>query len=276
MYILPVSNSKRHNPCYNKTIPNFTAHPDFKKICTTSCYFRRGPIKLPHERYNDIEVVFSKIFGAELKEPIKMLIIGIGKSQEVFSYLASIKGIIGNKPLKDCLDLYIVDLQSKPSKEQLWFDSFSDLLPHEKFPKYAGKSFVADYKYTYPKPEPGVSPTEHLKFFKMIKSIERRYRVKNEIFDFVWETYNNPQKSKWSSPIQDVITHYRDEEFNTVSANNILGYIILDNEYFKTLSNIKRIIKTGEYFISDPLSYVEDREIFNTYRQVYWGIYQKI
>ena len=42
-----------------------------------------------------------------------MLIAGIGKSQEPFSYLSTLKSLFKNKKLTDILKLKTIDLQSK-------------------------------------------------------------------------------------------------------------------------------------------------------------------
>ena len=280
MHIYPIKKCNTNN-YYEKNI-NFTAHPDFYKCnCTLSCYFRRGMVAVANnEGYADIENLFHKIFLNNLNKPKKMLIFGIGNSQEPFSYLASIKGIIQDCPLNKNLDLCTVDLQSKPTYNKLRLDAFSDLWLDKRFPKYAGKSFIKDVKHPRMnvKTESFLSPLEYNIYTNMYQPPlpKKEYRVNDEILNFVNETYNNFEKSKWNSRIQDVIVDYSDNEFDIISANNVFGYLS-DNDYLKTMQHIKRTLKTtGGYFITDPYLHVINSEDLTTFKKVYSGIYQKI
>lgn len=279
MRICPIKNTNTNNhSCKNL---NFTAHPDFYKFNSTqSCYFRRGVVALANNKgYADIESLFCKIFKSNHNESKKMLIIGIGNSQEPFSYLASIKGIIQEKPLNKNVDLYIVDLQSKPEYNKLRLDAFPSLFPYETFPKYAGKSFIKDVKI--PESESDIKNLSALEYYiytqrhKPVRP-NKEYRVNDEIFNFINESYNNPEKSKWDSRIQDVIRYYSDNEFDIISANNVFGYLS-DNDYAKTMRHIRRILKTTDgYFISDPyFQDVQSSEVLSTFRKLNPGIYQK-
>ena len=148
MHILKI-NPITQNNYYKKDKKNnnikFKAHPDFDKLAkvsniTASSYFRRGPVYgSPSDKYEEIVDIFKNLLTKENKLPQKMLIVGIGNSQEPFSYLATIQDIIKDKNLKSVLDLYTVDLQSKPTTQKLFYDSFYD----DKFePIYAQSSFV--------------------------------------------------------------------------------------------------------------------------------------
>ncbi len=284
MYITPVTCSNIYNP-QNRKIQkaNFTAHPDFYKFNSTqSCFFRRGVVSLVNERgYAKLENLFFQIFSKPDDTPKEMLIVGLAHSQEPFSYLASIKGILGNHSLNKNVDLYTVELDSAPELSALKYDSFCDLRDYEHFPKYAGKSFVKDtysnrlgqkscpeildlisayiYKQTYQPPKP-------------------RYRVNDEIFNFLWNTYTNPQKSKWETPVQEAILEYPDNKFKIISANNVLQYIMDDKLYERTLVNMKRILKTDGYIITDPYDF-----LFNPYpdfmknmEKVSAGVFRKL
>ena len=111
---MPITTYSYNSNINRKPKPSFTAHPDFYKYNSTqSCYFRRGVVVLPSPKYTDIVDIFCEVFDKNVTTPQDMLIIGIGNSQETFSYLASIKGIIKNRPLNKNVDLYIVDLQLK-------------------------------------------------------------------------------------------------------------------------------------------------------------------
>lgn len=307
MRIAPISSyiniSYNHNV---KSKPIFTAHPDFYKYNSIqSCYFRRGSILVScMEGYKDIENLFCKVFK---NNGIKnMLIIGIGSSQEPFSYLASIKGIIKDRKLKNNVDLYTVDLQSKPEHIELKLNAFCKLHEYESFPEYAESSFVKDNKddwleikqekkFLNPIDEyvhyfmcycnkwkeleqKGYNPDEILKFFRdEDKQKSMCYRVNDEVFEFLEKTYNNPQKSKWDSRIQDAILNYSDNQFDIISANNVIPYIS-KTEIPETVRNIVRVLKPNGYFITDlyeNLLHVKQIDSLENMKKVDLGIYQK-
>lgn len=287
----------------------FTAHPDFHGYnSTASCFFRRGAVLLSCAKgYEDIENLFCKIFQTNLNTPKNMLIIGIGKSQEPLSYLASIKGIIKDSLLKNNIDLHTVDLQPKPKHIDLKNNAFCDLPEHKSFPKYAESSFVKDSTENWLeiKQEDSSNPIKNYMYiilsnrklwnelvqkgynldsvYTMLNEKEKqsimRWRVNDEIFSFLEETYNNPQKSKWDSLIQDTIIDYPDEKFDVISANNVLPYIMKENELAETIRHIKRVLKPNGYFITDPYKDMYENEkiyILDKMKKVDSGIYQKI
>ena len=285
MKISPVINTSTNNG-YKPVKPSFTAHPDFYKFNSTqSSYFRRGVVSLVNNRgYANIESVYKELFKTDGKKQI--LIIGIGNSQEPFSHLASIKGILGDKPLKEHVDLYTVDLQSKPKLNDLKIQAFCDLYNYERFPEYAEKGFVKDRfdnwmgiksKEEFLKS----NPIEYYIYkYKHTQSKPQslRYRVNDEIFEFLRETYDNPQKSKWSSPVQEVIQDYSDKKFNVVSANNVLPYINSNDKIIQTIKHINRTLKPSGYFITDPYEYpkeIKDTGALDNLNEIYKGIYQK-
>ena len=288
MHVFPVINSNIANFNYAQK-PSFKAHPDFYKFNSTqSCYFRRGAVILANDNgYAKIENLFCKIFHKKVDTPKNMLIIGIGNSQEPFSYLASIKGIIKKRPLDKNINLSVIDLQSKPVLEKLRLNSFSDLFDYEKFPKYAGKSFIIDKRY--PASEPNILSSANTYIYEFIlslkektqavqKSVKPDYRVNDEIFNFVKNTYDNPVKSKWDSRVQDVVLKYPDNKFDIISANNVLPYIESDNEFLQTLKHITRILKKDGYFITDPYPYqgnLPKSLISDNFNQINPGIFKK-
>lgn len=283
MRVTPIMSSTVYNSysCRKKE-PTFTAHPDFYGYNSTkSCYFRRGVVALLSGAYCNIENTFFRLFKPTDNKQKKMLIIGIGNSQEPFSYLASIKGILKERPLKDNLNLNVVDLQSKPTLQKLKQSAFSDLFDYEVYPRFAKSSFVKEsYSdwLTPKKQKEEYNPHLFIDLMRKPKVKATSDRVNDEIFDFLRETYDNPQKARWDSRVQDVIKEYPDRNFDVISANNVLPYIVSENEYMETLSNIVRTIKPNGYFITDPYEFekpVKDSGILDPLTQVYKGIYQK-
>ena len=107
--------------------------------------------------------------------------------------------------------------------------------------------------------------------------IENGYRVNNSIFNYLYHTYNNKQKALWAKRLQDEIVSYPTESFDVVSVNNVIDYINDDEEYYKTLKNLHRIIKPNGYIITDlefldEYATVNDR---NDFKQIGYGIFQK-
>ena len=242
--------------------PSFTAHPDLEKLAkkycvTASSYFRRGQFYgEPAEEFTDVERVLSRVFRKNAGKRKSMLIVGIGNSQEPFSYLAVIKNTIRNTSLRKNVDMYTVDLQSKPEGKDLFIDSFFDM---PKYPKYAGKSFIYD--------SANRGTFEHC-----------HYRVSDDIYNYLRRTYNNPSRSKWETRIQDVAHEYPDRKFDVISANNVLPYIAEQETVIATLKELKRALKLNGYLITDPrkFMYMRDPEVLKNLREVSPGIYQKI
>ena len=276
--------NKKNKLLTNK--PIFKAHPDFYKFNSTqSCFFRRGATLLANLKgYNDIETVLYNVFNQNKNKKKKILIIGIGDSQEVLSYLASIKGIIGDKPLNEAVDLYVVDLQSKPDHKKLVDCAFCDLLEYEHFPKFAEKSFVRDSHSRLAdlfENKKELSPVEEfiMNYYKTRASEYNHYRVNDEIFDFLEKTYNNPEKAKWDSRIQDAILDFNDNFFDITSGNNTIPYILPINDKVKTISHIKRTLIPNGHFITDPYEYPQDMKdlgVLDNLEKEFLGIYRKI
>lgn len=290
MYIAPITNIKSHNNYnyYKQAKPNFTAHPDFYKYNSTqSCYFRRGAVVSPSKGYDNIEELFVKIFTQDENTPKSMLIIGIGNSQEPFSYLSSIKGIIKDKPLNKNVDLYTVDLQSMPRENELKNSAFCNLREYETFPKYAQRSIVKDsYKkwMGVKEHDENMEPIAKFLYYKFQQKTEPQKiklydRVNDEVFEFLKNTYKNPQKSMWDSRIQEVIQDYPDKKFDIISANNVLPYILYENKIIDTIQHIKLCLKAGGYYITDPYQYPDkyiEAGILDNFKEIKPGIYQKI
>ena len=292
-----------------KSQPAFSAHPNFYEYNSIiSCYFRRGSTHLScTKEYEVIENLFYKIFHSN-NNTKTMLIAGIGSSQEPFSYLTSIKGILKDKSLKNNVDLYTVDLQSKPEHKTLKFNAFCDMDDDKLLPKYAKNSFINDNIDDWleiKRKNKRISLMEeycHLyhtyrnkwnellnkgysedNIFKILKKEEQqksmRLRVNDEVFNFLENTYNNSEKSKWESRIQDVIQTYPDKKFDIISANNIMPYIILESETNQTVKHIVRTLNPKGYFITDPYDHprhIKELNKYNNIKKIDSGIYQKI
>ncbi len=288
MHILPITSITTYTPrCRNDKIqPAFTAHPDFYGYNSTqSCYFRRGAVALESKGYRDIEKTFESIFNTKENKMRNMLIIGIGESQEPFSYLASIKSILEEKPLNKNLDLHTIDLQSKPDNKTIWEHAFYDgYYDYKKVPPFGKGSFVKDRQYPEDEIVSNNTYYPYPLMFKIKKQNEHKqkeildYRVNDEILGFLKETYNNPSKSHWDSPVQEVIKELPSEKFDVVSANNVIPYIINENQIIETIGHIKRILKTGGYYITDPYyppMFIQESGVLDDMTQIYPGIYQK-
>lgn len=257
--IIPIENSVTLNL---KNSLTFKAHPDFVKLSknyniTASSYFRRGQTYGSADKdFMDIVKLFDKIFTRKIKEPLKMLIAGIGESQEPFSYLAVIKNIIRNKNIKEVLDLHVVDLQSKPNSGELFKNSYFE---YSHKPDYASSSFVKDMM---PK----------VRF----DSIPGYYRVNDEIFKFLDATYSNTEKSHWENRVQDSVKEHPNEVFDIISINNTLGYIADKQERIDTLKDTYRILKKDGFLISDPDGFfVKEAGLVDKFKEIFPGIYKK-
>lgn len=216
------------------------AHPDFYEISQynlslrASSFFRRGVVLGETSYFKDVIDVFSTLFNKNTNDKKSILIVGIGRSQEPFSYLASIKGLIKDKKLKDVLNLQTVDLQAKPTK--------NILLSCTHYGGFWGK-------------EPMFAKSSFIKYAQMYGDtvLQTGFRVNDEIFDYLYKTYNNKSKSKWATRIQDDIKNYPDNSFDVLSMNNVLGYIEDDDEYYSTIKNMPRIVKPNGFIITDTI-----------------------
>ena len=216
------------------------AHPDFYEISQynlslrASSFFRRGVVLGETSYFKDVIDVFLTLFNKNTNDKKSILIVGIGRSQEPFSYLASIKELIKDKKLKDVLNLQTVDLQAKPTK--------NILLSCTHYGGFWGK-------------EPMFAKSSFIKYAQMYGDtvLQTGFRVNDEIFDYLYKTYNNKSKSKWATRIQDDIKNYPDNSFDVLSMNNVLGYIEDDDEYYSTIKNMPRIVKPNGFIITDTI-----------------------
>ena len=257
MNILPVNINLYNNQiCNNKC--NFRAHPDFNQLSkkynlVASSYFRRGPMYgAPSEYFVDIVHTFKDVFQKNKKT--KMLIGGIGESQEPFSYLATLKSLFQDSKLSEILDLKTIDLQSKPTKEKLFKQSYFE---YNWEPNYASSSFVRDVQ-------------DNIRYNNVVSC----YRVNDEIFEFLNKTYE--QRSMWDTRLQDAVKILPDEEFDLISINNTIGYITDFKTRIATLQNIYRLLKKDGIFITDPYyAYIEEANLENKFIKKADGIFKK-
>ena len=224
-----------YTPKYQtKNNPSFGHHPDFVRIARTrpicmSSFFRRDYVAPGSEGFYDIVNLFRKVFTGN-DGPKKMLIAGIANSEEPFSYLPTIKQLNPDKPIEDVVDLYIIDLQSKPDDNTLFDESYT----MEYIPIYAKDSFIYS-------PHPKIACYD--------------YRVNDELLEFLSKTYNNPSKSKWESRLQEA--NYPENYFDIISVNNVL-YYIPEPQIIPTYDNLFKAVKPGGYIIAEEDRYAEN------------------
>ena len=239
---------------------SFKAHPDlallknkYPEQYNVSCYFRHSIFALPGNEYKRIIKTLYDVFKSS-PEKKSMLIGGIGDSQEPFSLLAVIKNIT-KKPLDEVLDLHIVDIKDKPDSKLLFQQSYYDGL-HA--PLFAKNSFIETKKY------------------RKLFGLEPKYRVDDEIYDYLKKTYDDAQKSKWETRIQDAVKEYPNEKFNIVSINNVLQYIDNLSIIKTTLKNVVRTMKPKGVFFTDTFESTKDT-LINTKETdwLYYGIFAK-
>lgn len=241
----------------------YVPNPDYLRLKSrcknllASCYFRRGQWYdfANKDLFKQVVDIFQKVFE-ETKRPKGMLIVGVADSQEPFSYLAVINEIAKkqNKRLEDIIDLHTVDLQRKPWDIKIRKDSFFDAGCK---PPFAESSFYYDRDWHG-------------------KSIMYHWRVKKHICDYLENTYNNPQKSKWDTRIQDVANSYNNESLDIISINNVLGYIDTAEAEILTLKQLIDKLKKGGFLITDPLNKdVLYRNGISNIEEIGFGIYQK-
>lgn len=239
---MKISAYQHQNNYISQKRVNFKSHPDlallkkkYPEQYNVSCYFRHGIFALPADEYKRIITSIDDIFKS-LSNKKTMLIAGVGDSQEPFSHLAAIKSIT-KKPLDEVVDLYIVDIKDKPGDDILFQQSYYDGIDS---PPFAKDSFVATNKY------------------RKLFGLEPKYRVKDEIYEYLKKTYSNPQKSKWGTRVQDAMKEYPNEKFNIISINNVLTYIDNINIIESTLKNIVRTMKPKGVFFTDTFETTKD------------------
>lgn len=242
----------------NQNIPKFGHHPDLELMLNernspvmVSRWFRRGyECFKPGEYFPDVVKVFNNIFK-ETEKQIKMLIVGVANSEEPFSYLSVIKQIIKNKKIEDSVDLHIIDLQSKPDRCKLYKDSYYTM---DEIPNYAKESFIYD---------------------QCTKMSSFNYRIKDELFEFLYNTYNDTSKSKWETRAQEAIKKYPSNYFDIISINNVACYMKAADLQI-TGDNIYRTLIPNGYIIEESGIYAQTCKDADKFKHIDLGINRKI
>lgn len=100
------------------------------------------------------------------------------------------------------------------------------------------------------------------------------YRVNDEIFDFLNDTY--AKNSLWDTRLQESIKTFSNEEFDLISVNNTLGYIIDKYTRINTLKDIYRTLKKDGIFVTDTYNdYIEEANLPDQFLTITNGILKK-
>lgn len=255
----PYSNKTRSNLAQQrKSNITFGQRPEFSFLSYTykeplaSVFFRRGSLyESQSPEFRDVIKAVNQV--SKEKTIPKLLVVGVGKAQEPLSYLAVIKDRSKNKPLESIVDLHCVDLQDKISDEALDKYAFLDLDDHPLFAKES---------------------------FENVSTNPRRYhyRIKSEILDYLKKTFNNPEKTKWETKIQDFANACKSNIYNIISINNVLLYIRNKKERKQLMDNITRILSGNGILVTDLYDKEYKREFpcLKNFRKLANGIWQKV
>lgn len=245
IYKLP--NEKNNTIKFKGLVLNYNDASEIFKNLNLSCWFRRG--KNPFDA--NISEGFKDIFNTltmHYKEnnKISILNVGVANSQEPLSILASVASINKNKQLVDVVDYNCVDLQPKISdnifkRKHVFYEG--------DYPKFAKDSFIVQ----------GYGNCV----------------IKPEIENYLLDVYNNPQKSKWNTPIENYSAQCKAEKYDLILCNNVLEYV---QDPYTTLYNLIKMLKSkGSLIIDDYELYDRAIELSNVSkcRKIYNGIWQK-
>lgn len=244
--ITPYSRNKTN---FAQSRPNITfrARAENEQLPDISRFFRRDG-----GTFDDVINSIKLVFMRETKP--KILIVGVGKAQEPFSYLAVIKDLFKNKALESTVDLNCVDLRSKISDADLDNYAYCD---RDFSPKFAKDSF--DYIE---------KPTN--------KSFQH-YKVKPDILEYLKKVFNSPQKTRWNTGIEEFSAACPENTYNLVSMNNVLTYIKDEDAKTKVLNNISKMLKPGGVLITDKYDPSGNAfKCLNAFKNLAPGIWQKL
>lgn len=230
-----IYNKNQTNSAKHKANIAFGQHYEFNNLYSiyerplSSVFFRRGTsYAFQSMKFEDVITALKQVF--KLPTTPKMLVVGVGKAQEPLSYLAVAKDIYKNKSMESVVDLHCVDLQDKITDKNL--DNYA-FIEEGDIPRFAKESFI------------DVS-TDPKKF---------NYRVKSEILDYLKKVFNNPEKAKWETKIQDFAAACNSKTYDLISINNVLLYIRNRKEKIQLMENLIRILNEKGFLVTDPENY---------------------
>lgn len=212
-----------------------------------SYFFRRD---MPG-KYQDV-IDTLKLVYEQVKKP-KVLIVGVGRGEEPCSYLAVISDINKDKPLKSVVDLNCVDLQPKIPYDELRYYSYLDSYGESRF---APRSFAYDRN-------------------------RENYCLRQDIFEFLAENFNNPDKTKWDTAVEEFSETCKPDSFNVISINKVLLYLKDNETKSKVMKNLFKMLKPQGMLITDVVYDVVDDSSWalkrkGSFKKLAAGIWQKV
>lgn len=224
---------------------------------TVSVYFRST---LDRNFYKVENAILNK--ARQTKRP-KVLVVGVGKSQEPASYIAILleeymrgrNQKINSGTIDSLLDLYCVDLESKVSNQELEKYSIAEC-PRERTLMYAPNGFT--------------------------ETSDGKLKIIPEITDYLRKTFNNPQKAFWNKTIQDFSREYlfnayrkpdSDFGYDIISMNHVLMYLSNYKEKVDTCLKVLKMLKPSGILITDPSFKIVPPE---NIRNISPGIWQRV
>lgn len=248
--LLPTCKNKKSS-IRNKSNVSFCAENANKKPVVEylgpqiSLYFRKGFKRSFNDIVNAIRTVMT------IQQLPKILIVGVGKAQEPLSYLAVIQNMFKFKPIESLVDLNCVDFQPKISDEKL---AEYSKYPLKTVPEYASGGFVS------------TNDVYHPNVFKP------------EITQYLKNIFNNPNKSRWNTKIEDFAEICPKETYNIISINNVLMYIKNHDAVIRTLENIAGMLKVNGVLITDECvdNYPSTYKFLSDFIHLAPGIWKKI
>lgn len=231
---MPISVSfKPCMPSYNKKNNNlqqaevsFGSNPIPTRFRSKSTYYLDPKTSelfrsTPTRSFDQTLIVLRQVFN-KVRRP-KTLVVGVGKAQEPFSYLAVAKDFAPEQPLGSTIEMHCVDTQNQITREAL--DKYSQL-KGETIPDFARKSIETG--------ENGVC------------------KIKQELVDHLANVFSNPSRSHWQTKIEDFAKTAPKSDFDIVSINNVIYLIELPIELkIQLIKDLAGMLKPGGVLITD-------------------------
>jgi len=254
----------QHKQSQNMSNVVFCARPEYENLSNIyhrpreSGYFRRegGYIQTYLDEckgtFQDVIDVLKFVYGHEAKP--KVLVAGIGKAEEPFSILAVAKDLYKRKKIEDIIDLNCVDLQPKIHDAELIESSY---IPYGMEPKYAESSFVT------------------------VKRQGRNYlesKVMPEVFEYVRNVFNNPEKTKFNTKIEEFAQVSKSNDFDFISLNQVLMYINDKKAQINLMENLTRMLKWFGVLVTDKSDnlFREQFKCLEKFKNINPGIWLKV